>query len=133
MKALNRVFQLEMFNYEKVVLFDEGPVKTHYGLKYLDLNLIDYETLPRAVIYCFLDENENINRIYKRNKYRKGLSRVHNELNDNDITVLVKQIHNVFESNYQALSKLNVPVIKLDMNEQIEIDEVRKFIVKYTD
>jgi len=118
MKALDRVFTLEMHKYGKTVLFDEGPLKTHYGLELLDQQNVNRDTLPKAVVYCFTGIKKNKKRLVKRMDHTGRLSRIHNELNNEDFETMVEFVHEVMERNMAVIRNLEIPVHEIELSER---------------
>jgi len=131
-RALERVLVLEKLNYTKTVVLDEGPIKNHYGLKYMNSSEPAENVYPNAVIFCSLDVETNMMRILEREKQTGSLSMVHNELNNQPFEVMVKQTHKVFSENVDFLRKANVPVFEADMTDKMVVDKVHKFVTHNT-
>jgi len=132
LRALERVLPLEMLNYDKTVLLDEGPIKNHYGLKYMIGSEPAENVYPGAVVFCSLDVETNMKRILDRERQTGSLSMVHKELNNQPFECMVKQTHKIFSENVDFLRSVNVPVLEADMTDKRVAKEVHKFIVRNT-
>jgi thymidylate kinase len=135
LEALNKMYTLEQFEYKKPVLLTEGPLKTHYGLDYIDLNHLNWDTLPSAVIYCTISIQENLNRIKKRAATRGTMSKIHNELNNENLHDIVEYIHETAEKNAIFIKKLGIPTIKIDLTDPLEhanLDKVNQFLNSFS-
>lgn len=133
--ALNRVFILETLNYKKTVLLDEGPLKTHYGLFHINGKQINKETLPKAVIYCSIDLKQNLKRIEKRRIATGKLSKMHNDLNNEDMDCLVTSTHEIATKNFSYIKNLGIPTIEIDLSDSIidsDLEKLNQFIAVHT-
>jgi hypothetical protein len=127
-RALDRNFLLEEFRYHRPVLTDEGPLKTHYGLHKIDPDAVDRRSLPAAVIYCRIGKKENVKRIMQRFDKTGRLSRIHNELNNDDIREVTLKLHNIHKKNLEMIKQLRIPLMILDMQKEIDPHAVQMFI-----
>ncbi len=134
-QSLQKIFILETFSYESTVLLSEGPFKTHYGLNNIKSDNFRSDTLPKAVIYCTLDIEENLNRIKKRKEVTGNLSKIHNELNNEHLEHLVAYTHNVAERNFTFIKSIGIPTIEVDLTHPVshtELKQLNKFIETYS-
>ncbi|MGM0547625.1 MAG: hypothetical protein ACQEST_12995 [Bacteroidota bacterium] len=135
LQSLQKIFILENFSYESTVLLSEGPFKTHYGLSYINLDNIRSDTLPKAVIYCTVDIEENLKRIEKRKEVTGNLSKIHSELNHEPLEHLVAYTHNVAEKNFTFIKNLGIPTIEVDLTypmSHAELSKINQFIETYS-
>jgi hypothetical protein len=102
-KALDRSFLLEEFNFGKTVLMDEGPFKTHYGLRYINPAKVIKDTLPAAVLYSTIDKKLNVERILDRFEKTGKFSRIHNRINKADLPEVTDTIHKISEENITVI------------------------------
>ena len=133
--ALDRLLLLEEFNFSRTVVMDEGPFKTHYGLKYINTENIDKETLPSAVVFVTIDPEINVERIMKRYDETGSLSRIHSSINRDSIPEVTPKLHTILEENLKTMYKLKIPVIELDLGEELNpktVDDVGEFITLYS-
>lgn len=132
LKAIEMLSMLESFNYDKTVILDEGPMKTHYGLHYIEPGSIKENTLPKAVIYCSLDIEENIKRIHERKELTGRLSTIHNKMNHESLPTLVQYTHDVARNNLRFLRSVGVPVLKINLAEAaIHYHKINAFLDSY--
>jgi len=126
MKALDRIFTLEMHNYRKTVLFDEGPLKTHYGLELLDQQKTGRDTLPKAVVYCYVGLKENKERLVQRMDHTGRLSKFHNKLNSEDFETIVEFTHKVIDRNMVVIKELGIPVHEIELSKRPDKKRLEK-------
>ena len=134
-KALDRAFLLEEFNFSKTVVMDEGPFKTHYGLRYINPEKVVKETLPAAVIYGTIDKQKNVERIMKRYEATGSFSRIHNRINRDGVPEVTGKVHEILNENIKVIRKLGVPVMELDLGGALDGDVIRnvgEFLKKYS-
>jgi len=133
--ALDRAFLLEEFNFPKTVVLDEGPFKTHYGLKYITPEKVVKDTLPNAVLYTTIDIQKNVKRIMKRYDDTGYFNRIHNRINREGIPEVTEKLHKILEDNIKEIRKLGIPVMELDLGAPINdnvIGEIEEFINQYS-
>jgi len=134
-KALDRAFLLEEFNFPKTVVMDEGPFKTHYGLRYIDPEKVVKETLSAAVIYCTIDKQKNVERIMKRYEAMGNFSSIHNRINRDSVPEVTGKVHEILNENIKVIRKLGVPVMELDLGGALDGDVIRnvgEFLKQYS-
>lgn len=130
-KAVDKLFVLEALKYQKTVVFDEGPFKTHFGLHHIDLEQIKESTLPRAVIYCVCSIEENLKRVKNRISLTGQINKIHNKLNNKDLEYLVDYTQDIARKNVAFLESIGVPILNVDMtspSEDSTLNKVRHFI-----
>lgn len=135
LKSLEKAFLLEVFNYQRTVILTEGPFKTHYGLDYINLNQMDMDTIPRAVIYCTTSAEENLKRIQTRFVTTGKLSKIHTPLNNENLYFLVELTHDIAEKNLTFIKSLGVPTTEIDLTNPVTdytIRELNHFISTYS-
>lgn len=136
LRSIQKLITLEYFKYNSTVVFAEGPFKTHYGLKYIDLNRIQYDTLPKAVVYCTLSIEENSNRIQTRENITGHVSKIHNQLNGASLPELIIYTHRIAENNFAFLKSIGIPTYQVDLTEHItesELSKINQFVTHYAD
>lgn len=124
-KALQKLFVLETLQYQKTVIFDEGPLKTHFGLHEIELNQIKKSTLPKAVIYCSSSVEENLQKVKKRIALTGQINSIHNGLNDKGMEYLVNYTHRIAEKNIDFIENIGVPVLKIDLTHPVENTDLK--------
>lgn len=128
-RSLKRFALLEEFRFfNKTVIMDEGPFKTHYGLQYIDPKKVNQDCLPMAIVYCRLDKEENIRRIMQRYSKTGRLSRIHNKYNNDNIEKVTSKLHDILTKNLHILQSMNIPILNLDMGTEVDTDQVMNFI-----
>lgn len=136
LQSLQKVFTLEAFHYEPTVIFEEGPLKTHFGLEQININHIEADSLPKAVIYCSLSIEDNLKRIQARKRTTGKLSAIHNELNKENLEQLVAYTHDVAASNYAFIRSIGIPTIEVDLSHPLTpsgIQQLNNFVTTYSD
>lgn len=135
LQSLQKIFVLEHFNYKPTVLLTEGPFKTHYGLNNINLNDIRSDTLPKAVIYCTLNLEKNLNRIKTRKNKTGRLSKIHSDLKHESLERMVTYTHEIATRNFIFVKSIGIPTIEVDLSLSLsssDLNQLNRFIETYS-
>lgn len=134
-KALEKLWVLEALQYQKTVVFDEGPLKTHFGLHQIDLDQMKKTTLPKAVINCTCSIEENLKRVKNRINQTGNVLKIHNGLNNKDLEYLVGYTHAVANKNTAFLESIGLPILNVDLTDPIkdsDLEKISLFLKKHS-
>lgn len=132
-KIISDLCLFDLYKFKKVVIFDEGPLNHYPSAIFSDLkNMI--ESLPKAVIYCQLDENTNFTRIKTREKRRGKPSPLHRNLSDEEIRIDIRKRQKAINEKMTILNSSKVPLLVIDLgqNEKKNIIIAKEFINNLT-
>jgi len=118
-------FLLEFSKQEGIVLFDESLSQKVYGLvnceNYLDQEAIKkyftYMPLPRCLVYCYLDLENLLDRIKKRNK----IILPHRNLSEEQLRIVCRNQLEVASIGKEVLESRGCNIIQINMKDELMI------------
>lgn len=126
-KIIKTMCAFDYYNYEKLILFDEGAFQNHPNLRGMDWQK---SILPKGLIFFHLEPELNFKRIMKRSQ--EGITRIiHKGLDDQELENFLEIEHEKDEKEKEVLRRLNIPIMDVDLSQdnEIELQKVHEFLV----
>jgi len=117
----------DFYNYQEVVLMDEGPYANNPCLK--TANNYPKTDIPKAFIFCNLEPQLNFARLKKRAESGE-LRPIHHGMDNEALKKRMEESHENFLDKKEVLKKIGIPFLEIDLKNIDEelIAEVNLFI-----